>query len=148
MNVKNEINETKDQNGQNPDQQQGKPNSIKTILLVGAVLIMAVVLVNNLVIARTPAAPAAAQAGSPVAFTAPMSCCARDQSQNSIDLIGQQALVYYSSTFGEEAEEAAVEDYGCHQEVVVFKDGRPIRRLAYNSGVFSDLGPISDEIGS
>lgn len=142
------MNEIKDQNGQNLDQQQEKTNVIKTILLVGAVLIMAVVLVNNLVIAGTPAATVTTQEGAPFAFTAPMSCCAIDQSQNAIDLIGQQALVYYSATFGEEADAAAVEDYGCHQEVVVLKDGKPIRRLAFNSGVFSDLGPITNETGS
>jgi hypothetical protein len=112
------------------------------------VLIMAAVLINNVVTARTPAASGAAQENAPLNSSSPFSCCSRNQSQLSTELIAQEALVYYNANFGDEADAATVEDYGCHQEITVLSGGKPIRILSFNDGIFSDLGPISDETGS
>ena len=137
-----------DQNEQAENKNYGKGNVLKIIMLIGAVLIMAVVLVNNIVTARTPVINDSAGESTTLGFSPSFSCCARNQSQLAAEAIGQEALAYYKLTFGEEADTAAVEDYGCHQEVVILKEGQPIRRLSYNGGAFSDLGPITNETGS
>lgn len=144
----NKINEINEENSQIQEKPFKKSNIIINLILIGAVLIMAVVLVNNMVTARTPIISDEVNESAPISFSPAFSCCARNQAQVSAESIGQEALVYSRAVFGEEADTAAVEDYGCHQEVVLFKDGRPIRRLAFTNGVFSDLGPISDEAGS
>ncbi len=142
------MNEINDQNGQHEDKNHGKGNTIKSLLLIGAVLIVAAVLVNSIVTARVPVEADAAKGSTALNFATSLSCCARDQTQISAASIGQEALVYYKVNFEEEADSAAVEDYGCHQEIVILKAGQPIHRLAYNGGVISDLGPITDETGS
>ena len=125
-----------------------KGNKLKNLLLIAAVLIMVVVLINSMVTARTPSIKGSGETGetsfSPPAF----SCCSGNQAGSALDQVRQQALAYYSDQFGEQATEAVVEDYGCHQEILIFRDGEPLRRLAYNNGDFSDLGPLADNQGN
>lgn len=130
---------------------KNKGNKLKNLLLIAAVLVMVVVLINSMVTARTPAIKVNGEIGetgdtsfSPPAF----SCCSGNQAGSELDLVRQQALAYYSDRFEEQATDAVVEDYGCHQEVLIFRDGEPLRRLTYNNGVFSDLGPLTDNQGN
>jgi len=125
-----------------------KGNLLKNLLLIAAVLILAVVLVNSMVTARTPVLTVSGETGETL-FTPPAcSCCSGNEAGSELEQMRQQALAYYNDQFGEEATDAVVEDYGCHQEILIFKGEEPLRRLAYESGVFSDLGPLTDKQGN
>jgi len=121
---------------------------LKNILLFTAVLIMLVVLINSMVTARTPAFSVSNETGGKL--FSPPACpgCIGNQAGSALDQLRQQALVYYNNQFADQATDAIVEDYGCHQEILIFKDGKPLRRLAYNNGVFIDLGPLTDNQGN
>ena len=127
---------------------KNKGNKLKNLLLIATVLIMAVVLINSMVTARTPAIKVSGEIGE-TSFSPPAcSCCSGNQAGSELDQFQQQALAYYNDRFEEQATDAVVEDYGCHQEVLILKGGEPLRRLAYNNGVFSDLGPLTDNQGN
>ncbi len=144
----NKDNEANDKNGQIQEEPVKARNFFISFLLIGAVLIMAAILVNTFITAKAPVVQSGASERESFGFAPAASCCARNQDQLAAESIGQEALVYYKTTFGETADASTVEDYGCHQEVVVYNQGKPVRRLSYNNGVFSDLGPVSDETGS
>jgi len=130
---------------------KNKGNKLKNLLLIAAVLIMAVVLINSMVTARTPAIKVSGEIGETgeTSFSPPAcSCCSGNEAGSELDQFQQQALAYYNDRFEEQATDAVVEDYGCHQEVLILKGGEPLRRLAYNNGVFSDLGPLTDNQGN
>lgn len=127
---------------------ENKGNLLKKLLLIVAVLIMAVVLVNSMVTARTPAIKVSGETGETLYAPPACSCCSDNEAGSEMDQLRQQALAYYNDQFEEEATDAVVEDYGCHQEILIFKGEEPLRRLAYESGVFSDLGPLTDKQGN
>jgi len=127
---------------------KNKRNWLKNLLLIAAVLILVVVLINSMVTARTPALLVSNETGETSFLPPACGGCSGNEAGTALDPLQQQALAYYSDQFGEQATEAVVEDYGCHQEILIFKDGVPLRRLAYNNGVFSDLGPLTDNQGN
>ncbi len=130
---------------------KNKGNKLKNLLLIAAVLILAVVLINSMVTARTPAIKVSGEVDETgeASFLPPAnSCCSRNQAGSELDQVQKQALAYYNDQFEEEATDAVVEDYGCHQEILILKGEEPLRRLAYESGVFSDLGPLTDKQGN
>ncbi len=127
---------------------KNKGNKLKNLLLIAAVLILAVVLINSMVTARTPALMVSGETGEPLYASPAFSCCSGNQADSALDQLRQQALAYYNDQFEEQATYAVVEDYGCHQEILILKDGEPLRRLAYNNGIFSDLGPLTDNQGN
>lgn len=43
-------------------------------------------------------------------------------------------LDYYRENYGPEDVEAVVEDFGCHREIHVYRNGELVRRLHYRNG--------------
>jgi len=123
-------------------------NLLKNLLLIAAVLIMVAVLINSMVTARTSALTMSNETGGKLFSPPAYSCCSGNQAGSALDQVRQQALTYYNDQFEDQATDAVVEDYGCHQEILFFRDGEPLRRFAYNNGVFSDLGPLTDKQGN
>jgi hypothetical protein len=125
-----------------------KGNLLKNLLLIAAALIMAVVLVNSMVTARTPVLTVSGETGEALYTPPACSCCSGNEAGSELEQMRQQALAFYNDQFEEDATDAVVEDYGCHQEILILKGEEPLRRLAYESGVFSDLGPLTDKQGN
>lgn len=123
-------------------------NILRTLLLIGAALVLLVVLVNNYVIARIPeGVPVNGQSGI-VRISPRCPSCAASSTELTTAQIGQEALAFYNANFEAQASEAVIEDFGCHQEITIYADGRPVRRLSYSNGTFGDLGPLQVEAGS
>jgi len=57
-------------------------------------------------------------------------------SQEEIRQIG---LEYYVSNYGDAEVEAVVQDFGCHQEIHIYKDGQLIKRIGYAYGQVYEL---------
>ncbi|MBS4021163.1 MAG: hypothetical protein KGZ79_01895 [Dethiobacter sp.] len=57
-------------------------------------------------------------------------------STEEMRLIGLQ---YYAGTYGDSDVEATVEDFGCHQEIYIFKDGVRVARIGYANGEVYEL---------
>jgi len=127
---------------------ENKGNKLKNLLLIAAVLLLAVILINSMLTALSPALTVSGETGETLYSSPACSCCSGNQAGSELNQVQQQALAYYNDQFEEEATGAVVEDYGCHQEILILKGGEPLRRLAYNNGVFSDLGPLTDKQGN
>lgn len=52
----------------------------------------------------------------------------------STEQLRQLGLKYYAANYGDTAVEAEVRDFGCHQEIYIYKNGQLVKRLAYQSG--------------
>ena len=53
------------------------------------------------------------------------------------------ALEYYAANYSRDAAvEAAVRDFGCHQEIYILKDGQLVLRLAYQGGELYELPEV------
>ena len=59
------------------------------------------------------------------------SCCAVGGADSSVD-VESAALAYYANTYGDSDVTVKVNDYGCHQEIEVIKDGNIVMTLGYN----------------
>jgi len=49
------------------------------------------------------------------------------------------ALTYYQERYGDSTVTAAAEDYGCHIEVTILKEGQPVKTLIYANGEVLNL---------
>ncbi|MEW5784612.1 MAG: hypothetical protein AB1767_05970 [Bacillota bacterium] len=126
MNEERQVTENQGNNG------VGSCFNWKIIVLFGVAAVLIFVIVNNVVLARSP--------GS-AGFLADRSCCAPAAGTNTAEQIKQAGLEFYRASYGAEADEAAIEDFGCHQEILIYREGELLHRLAYSSGKFYDLGP-------
>lgn len=62
---------------------------------------------------------------------------------SSEEQLRRLALEYYAANYGDDtAVEAEVRDFGCHQEIYIFKDGQLIKRFAYWRGELSELPEV------
>ncbi len=51
----------------------------------------------------------------------------------------QIGLEYYVANYGDVNVEAVVEDFGCHQEIHIYKEGKIIKRIGYASGELYEI---------
>jgi hypothetical protein len=101
--------------------------------LIGAVIIVFVI-VDNRLSART------LETGDLIGGVS--SCCSAETATNSQDLLAIASLEFYRENFGNtEGLEAVVEDYGCHQEITISRNGEALRRFSHSNGNFSDITP-------
>ena len=64
------------------------------------------------------------------------SCCATGGAESSVNDVESAALAYYANTYGDSDVTIKVNDYGCHQEIEVIKDGNIVMMLGYNGEVY------------
>lgn len=103
-------------------------------VLVGAVVVV-FILVNNRLSASTATEIGYWTGGGG-------SCCSVETAANDQDILALSALDYYKANFGDiEGLEAIVEDFGCHQEITLERNGEVIRRFSHANGNFSDITP-------
>jgi len=50
------------------------------------------------------------------------------------------AYRYYSETYGEKDFTVKVQDFGCHQEAYIIKDGNPVKKLSISGGNVYEVG--------
>ena len=50
------------------------------------------------------------------------------------------AYKYYSETYGEKDFTVEVQDFGCHQEAYIIKDGQPVKKLSISGGNVYEVG--------
>ena len=105
-------------------------STLKNFLLIAVVVLLFFTVFNNYILALPLGSN---NNNSPYSGG---SCCNMVSNSSSItnESLQQQGLAYYASNTGETAEEAVVKDFGCHQEIFIYKDGELVMRLAYASG--------------
>ena len=74
--------------------------------------------------------------GCPVSSDNSGSCCSAGGAGSALDDVETAALAYYVDTYGDSDVSAKVNDYGCHQEIEIIKDGNVIMMLGYNGEVY------------
>ncbi|MBS3948609.1 MAG: hypothetical protein KGZ57_10030 [Dethiobacter sp.] len=52
----------------------------------------------------------------------------------SAERLRQRGLEYYAASYGDAAVEAVVRDFGCHQEIHIYKEGQLVLRITYWGG--------------
>ena len=101
--------------------------SLKNYLLLAVVILLLFAVLNNYVLARPSGAGAALLSGG--------SCCRLGTAPAfTREQLEAQGLSYYNARSGETATAATVQDYGCHQEVYIYKDGALVMRLYHVKG--------------
>lgn len=50
------------------------------------------------------------------------------------------AARYYSETYGDKDFTVNVQDFGCHQEAYILKDGQPVKKLSISGGNVYEVG--------
>jgi len=53
---------------------------------------------------------------------------------SGIKAVEELAARYYSETYGDRDFTVKVQDFGCHQEAYIIKDGQPVKRLSISGG--------------
>lgn len=152
-------------NGTNDTKRPGRNASttLISIILVFVVVIVVFAVVNSGLYARTTNAlegwtgggrGSCCSIGVPVksdqeapadktpAFSS-NSCCSIDSpAAGSIDQLSVAALDYYRANYGSTDNlEAIVDDFGCHQEITISRNGSTVKRFGYSNGTFYDLTP-------
>ncbi|MEW5921356.1 MAG: hypothetical protein AB1796_10525 [Bacillota bacterium] len=103
-------------------------SSLKNYLLIAVVVLLLFNVFNNYILARPVN-------GNSNSFFSGGSCCRVGGSPGATsEQLQQQGLAYYASSTGETAEDAVVKNFGCHQEIFIYKDGELVMRLAYANG--------------
>jgi hypothetical protein len=68
----------------------------------------------------------------------PGGCCGAGDGPSE-DEIEEQASDYYITKTGETDFTVSVEDYGCHQEASIIKDGETVMKLSIRDGRVSEI---------
>ena len=70
-------------------------------------------------------------------------CCRIDNTPlSSENKLAAEALEYYQINFGATDDlQARVEDFGCHQEIIISRNNQLVKRFSYFGGTFYDLTP-------
>lgn len=55
---------------------------------------------------------------------------------NSIKI---EAIKYYAQKYGDSKVDGEVTDRGCHMEIIITKNGKPVKYLSFKNGAFSEL---------
>lgn len=110
---------------------------ILTLFALAAVSAAAVYLITS---SQLPArAYTAAVNSTPISRS---SCCSVSPPAEQGNALADEALELYIAGFGSSPGlQAEVEDYGCHQEIVISENGQFLKRYGYNGGTFYDLSP-------
>ncbi len=114
--------------------------------LLLATLLVIIVLLVFLFINSGITARSAGTLGNPEgSFSAATggSCCSTGNSQSGgAESLAQDALDYYRESGGDVTGiQAVVDDYGCHQEVSLLREGELIKRYSYLGSEFVDITP-------
>jgi hypothetical protein len=102
--------------------------TLKDYVIVGLISVVIFMGFNNYIFARTNSGGFGAAGGG-----GGCGGCGGGAAVSSEDL-RQVGLEYYVANYNDTEVEAKVEDFGCHQEVHIYKDGQLIKKLGYGNG--------------
>lgn len=116
-----------------------------TLFVVAAILIF--IFVNSQISARSAGNTGFLLGGSccrsedlaDPGFLSADSCCGSGENGGDFESLRQAGLDFYRQNYGDEAVEAVVEDFGCHQEIHIYRDGQLLNRLIKLNGKISEL---------
>ncbi len=114
-------------------------------LVLAALLVLIVLVVfifiNSGISARI-AGPAEGTAINTAAAGAGSCCSFGSPEADSTESLAQAALVYYREGGGNtDGVQAVVDDYGCHQEISLIREGELIKRYSYLGSGLIDITP-------
>jgi hypothetical protein len=114
------------------DKNKGKDSlaTIKDYVIVALIAVVVFMGFNNYIFARTGSGGFSAFGGG---------CCGQGGAAVSTEELRLLGLQYYADTYGDSDVEAVVEDFGCHQEIYIYKDGERVARIGYASGEVYEL---------
>ena len=130
------------------NQGPGKPGpGWKSLLFLGLAVILILVLVNNQFTVCSSAsagrllAPGSCCGGGARERTLASSCCGGGGGTVTQEQAARAGLDYYRANFGDEDVETVVEDFGCHQEIVIYRDKEMVKRFSFSNGTIYELTP-------
>jgi hypothetical protein len=105
-------------------------------------IIVAVLLVFSIVNSRLSARPSETVSPQQSGWIpSGGSCCSFGTTANSNDQLALAGMDYYRSNVENTNNlEAVVDDFGCHQEITIYKDGEAVIRYGYSGGSFYEIG--------
>lgn len=56
-----------------------------------------------------------------------------------LNSIKVEAIKYYAQKYGDSKVDGEVTDRGCHMEIIITKNGKPVKYLSFKNGAFSEL---------
>lgn len=104
-------------------------NGFKDYLIVALIAIIAVMGINNYIFARNSSYSAGGCGGCGSGGSGGGASAAL-----STEELKQAGLAYYAQNYGDDQVEAVVQDFGCHQEIHIYKEGQLVKRLGYAGG--------------
>lgn len=123
----------------------GTGSGIKDYLIVALIAIIAVMGINNFIYARS-GDPGFLGGSAGSAGSGGGGCCGSGGGDAAGALpnteLEQLAVNYYAESTGDQDVDsitAEVEDFGCHQEIYVYKDGQRVMRVGYGNGQVYEL---------
>lgn len=132
-NVSNKDNGT----GKNKTPKQMIFSNLILITLVVVFVLTTLIVVNNRLSART----ASPLSNNPVVASG--SCCRTgNRAADGENQLAISALDYYRDNYEKtEGLAARVDDFGCHQEISISRNGVEVRRFGFSNGTFYEITP-------
>ncbi len=100
-------------------------STVKDYLIVALIAVIVFMGANNYIFARSGNGGLSAIGGG---------CCGGGGDAVSFEEMRLAGLQYYVEKYGDSDVEATVEDFGCHQEIYIYKDGAQVARIGYAYG--------------
>ncbi|MBW6463212.1 MAG: hypothetical protein K0B84_03395 [Firmicutes bacterium] len=108
---------------------------LSTLIVVAALTIL--IMVNNQLSART----SSSLNNNPV-FAGGSCCRTGNSTAGGENQLAISALNYYRDNYEEtEGLTARVDDFGCHQEISISRNGIEVRRFGFSNGTFYEITP-------
>lgn len=129
-------------NDGNGGESKGRPDG--TLILVALLVLIVLVtfiFINSGISART-AGTADGTAVTPAAAGAGSCCSSGSPEADSKESLALAALAYYREDGGNtDGIQAVVDDYGCHQEISLIREGNLVKRYSYLGSGLIDITP-------
>ncbi|MBS4031094.1 MAG: hypothetical protein KGZ63_06720 [Clostridiales bacterium] len=109
---------------------KGGLTTLKDYVIVGLLSVIIFMGFNNYIFARTNPGGGFGAAGGGGGCGG----CSGGGAAVSTEELRQVGLEYYVANYNDTEVEAKVEDFGCHQEVHIYKDGQLIKKIGYGNG--------------
>jgi len=105
-------------------------SQLKNYLVIALLSVLIFAVVNNYIFARSGLSVGCGGCGT------------SSRAAISEEQLRRLGLEYYAANYGNAAVEAVVRDFGCHQEIYLYKNGQLVKRLAYRDGQLYQLPEV------